>query len=48
VIWIMLAYAIAANLPCILAQRYNRPRVYELLRRLYPDSKNMHASLDGK
>ena len=44
VVWIMLAYALAANLPCILAQRYNRPRVYALLNRLYPKSKNMHSS----
>ena len=38
VIWIMLAYALAVNLPCIVAQRYNRPRVRALLRRLYPNS----------
>jgi glycosyl-4,4'-diaponeurosporenoate acyltransferase len=38
VIWIMLAYALAVNLPCIIAQRYNRPRVRALLRRLYPGS----------
>ena len=38
VVWIMLAYALAVNLPCILAQRYNRPRVYALLKRLYPNS----------
>lgn len=29
--WIMLAYALAVNLPCIIAQRYNRPRVQRLL-----------------
>lgn len=40
VVWIMLAYALAANLPCILAQRYNRPRVFALLRRRYPDTAN--------
>lgn len=38
VIWIMLMYALAVNLPCIVAQRYNRPRVRALLRRLYPNS----------
>lgn len=38
VIWIMLAYALIVNLPCIIAQRYNRPRVYALLKKLYPDS----------
>lgn len=36
VIWIMLAYALIVNLPCILAQRYNRPRVLALLRQRYP------------
>ncbi|MDX1286122.1 MAG: hypothetical protein R3182_13965, partial [Draconibacterium sp.] len=30
VIWIMLGYALLVNLPCILAQRYNRPRIIEL------------------
>jgi len=30
---IIVAYAIAANLPCILAQRYNRARLIRLLRR---------------
>ena len=47
VVWIMLAYALAANLPCILAQRYNRPRIYALLSRLYPNSENMHSALEG-
>ena len=28
--WVMTAYAIAANLPCILAQRYNRIRLRRL------------------
>ena len=31
VIWYMLAYALLLNLPCIIAQRYNRPRVHRLL-----------------
>jgi len=31
VVFYMLAYAIIINLPCILAQRYNRPRFFELL-----------------
>jgi glycosyl-4,4'-diaponeurosporenoate acyltransferase len=31
VIPIMLVYALAVNLPCIIAQRYNRPRLRELL-----------------
>ena len=31
--WIMLAYALLVNMPCIIAQRYNRPRVQRLLKR---------------
>ncbi len=31
--WIMLIYALLANVPCIIAQRYNRPRVQRLLQR---------------
>ena len=31
---IIVAYALAANLPCILAQRYNRARFQRLLARL--------------
>lgn len=38
VIWIMLLYALIVNLPCIIAQRYNRPRLYALYRRRYADS----------
>jgi len=30
-VWFMLLYALVANLPCIIAQRYNRPRVQKLL-----------------
>ena len=40
VIWIMLVYALAVNLPCIAAQRYNRPRILAMLRRLYPERAN--------
>jgi glycosyl-4,4'-diaponeurosporenoate acyltransferase len=36
VVWIMLAYALAVNFPCIVAQRYNRPRIQALLARKYP------------
>lgn len=36
VIWIMLCYALLVNLPCIIAQRYNRPRVYALYQKRYP------------
>ena len=35
VIWIMLGYALMANLPCIIAQRYNRPRLKKLYTALY-------------
>lgn len=31
---IMLIYALGINLPCILAQRYNRPRVAKILMRM--------------
>jgi len=31
--WIMLGYALIVNIPCIIAQRYNRPRVQHLLKR---------------
>ena len=30
---IMVVYAVSANLPCILAQRYNRARIQRLLAR---------------
>ncbi|HSK68370.1 MAG TPA: glycosyl-4,4'-diaponeurosporenoate acyltransferase [Candidatus Limnocylindria bacterium] len=31
-VWLMLLYALLANLPCIIAQRYNRPRVARYMR----------------
>ena len=34
VIWYMFIYALLANLPCIIAQRYNRPRVQRLLSKM--------------
>jgi glycosyl-4,4'-diaponeurosporenoate acyltransferase len=34
VILVMLLYSIAANIPCIIAQRYNRPRVIRLLEKM--------------
>ena len=34
VIPIMLLYALVANVPCIIAQRYNRPRVSKLLAKM--------------
>ncbi len=30
VVWIMLAYALIVNLPCIITQRYNRPRLVKI------------------
>ena len=30
VIWVMLLYALIVNLPCIIVQRYNRPRLIKL------------------
>ncbi|MDD2457701.1 MAG: glycosyl-4,4'-diaponeurosporenoate acyltransferase, partial [Eubacteriales bacterium] len=31
--WFMISYALMANVPCILAQRYNRPRFIQLLKK---------------
>lgn len=31
VVWVMLLYALLVNVPCIIAQRFNRPRVQRLL-----------------
>lgn len=31
--WIVTMYALAANLPCIIAQRFNRPRIQRVLER---------------
>lgn len=36
----MLIYAILVNFPCIIAQRYNRPRVVRLLERMQRQTKN--------
>ena len=32
--WIMLLYAVMINFPCIIVQRYNRPRIERLLRKM--------------
>jgi glycosyl-4,4'-diaponeurosporenoate acyltransferase len=32
--WLMLVYALLVNIPCIITQRYNRPRVLKLLSRI--------------
>jgi len=34
VIYLMLIYALGVNLPCIIAQRYNRPRIIKLLSKM--------------
>jgi len=35
VIWMMLIYAVAINLPCIIVQRYNRPRILAVMGKRY-------------
>jgi glycosyl-4,4'-diaponeurosporenoate acyltransferase len=40
VIWYMLIYALLVNLPCIITQRYNRPRVQRLLNRMAAPKAN--------
>lgn len=32
--WIMLGYALLVNMPCIIAQRFNRPRVRRLMEKI--------------
>ncbi len=34
VIWYMLGYSLLINLPCIIVQRYNRPRIKKLLQKI--------------
>jgi glycosyl-4,4'-diaponeurosporenoate acyltransferase len=46
VILLMLAYALLVNGPCIIAQRYNRPRILRTLRKL--DSAAERHLLAGK
>ncbi len=31
IIWMMLGYALIINVPCMIAQRYNRPRIQRIL-----------------
>lgn len=40
VVWIMLIYAIVVNGPCIIAQRFNRPRIIKLLEKM--ERRNNH------
>jgi glycosyl-4,4'-diaponeurosporenoate acyltransferase len=41
---LMLLYALVANLPCIIAQRYNRPRIAQLLKQVSAVSENASYS----
>ena len=42
-----LVYALAVNLPCIIAQRYNRPRVLSLLRLYREKAKALSTDQAG-
>lgn len=35
--WCMIGYAVAVNAPCILAQRYNRPRLQQFAKQIHGD-----------
>lgn len=35
ILWMMLVYALAVNVPCMITQRYNRPRIQHLLRQFH-------------
>ncbi len=37
--WAMVAYAVIANLPCLVIQRYNRARVLRILSRRRPEPR---------
>lgn len=39
ILWYMLIYALAINLPCIIIQRYNRPRLQKLLDQMTRNDK---------
>lgn len=41
VIWMMLVYALAVNLPCIIVQRYNRPRILAVMGKRYYAENNV-------
>ena len=43
VIWIMLVYALAVNLPCIIVQRYNRPRILSLMKKRFQKEESDEA-----
>lgn len=42
VIFYMLIYSLLANMPCIIAQRYNRPRVQRLLNKMQKNNTADH------
>ena len=42
IIWYMLLYALAVNLPCILVQRYNRPRIRLLMEKMDLRDQYLH------
>lgn len=46
--WIMIFYAILANLPFIIVQRYNRPRMIRLLERLIHKEKHSQKKTASK
>ena len=43
----MLIYALAVNLPCIIIQRYNRPRLQRLLDRMMRNDRTLKG-VEGK
>ncbi len=47
-IWIMLGYALVVNLPCIFAQRYNRPRIQKLLKRQETSKEKVATTADER
>ncbi len=47
-IWIMLGYALVVNLPCIVAQRYNRPRIQKLLKKQGVSKKKVGIAAETK
>lgn len=48
VVWLMLAYALAVNIPCIVAQRYNRPRVLAVLARVREKASGAQSAPDAQ
>ncbi len=44
-LWYMLLFALLANFPCIIAQRYNRPRLLKLLERTRSTKRPHNAAV---